>query len=138
MQTITPPQLTAIHTLFSKNGVKEKEDKQSVIKEFTNNRTASSREMTKEEAESLISHLLGEKKVDPKCDKLRKKILSVAHEMSWKKYNGKVDMDRINNWCKLYGMYHKNLDLHTYEELVNLVTQFDKVYKDFIKKVEPC
>jgi len=47
----------------------------------------------------------------------------------------KLDMRRVNNWCLKYGYLHKLLDEYTYEELPKLVTQFEEVYKDMLRKV---
>jgi hypothetical protein len=136
IKTTTPTQLKAIHALFNKSGVKEKEDKAQVISFYTGGRTSSSREMSVKEAEALISHL---KNTDPShqgADRMRKKIISMAHEMGWKKPNGtKIDMEHVNQWCIKHGYLHKPLDEYTYEQLPTLVSQFEKAYKDFIKKV---
>jgi hypothetical protein len=133
-KTITPKQLKGVHTLFSKAGIKEKKDKGDVIISFTGGRTNSSRLMSFNEAEALIGHL---KSMDPQttgADKMRKKIISLAHEMNWKLESGKIDMKHINDWCKKFGYLHKVLDEYSYDELPQLVTQFESVYKDFIKK----
>lgn len=136
MKTQTPEQLKSIHTLFSIAGIKEKEDKQSVISAYTNKRTSSSKEMSFEESAALIGHLKTFDVKDKKADKMRKKIISMAHEMNWRKEGTKqIDMSRINNWCKKFGSLHKTLDSHTYEELPALVTQFEKLYKDYINKL---
>lgn len=137
-QTITPPQLKTIHTLLGKQGVKDAADKKSVVRQFTDNRTESSKEMSKEEAERLITHLKSMDDTVEKADRMRKKILAMAHEMAWRKPDGKkIDMVRVNNWCKQYGYLHKLLDEYKYAELPMLISQFEEVYRDFIKNVEP-
>jgi hypothetical protein len=133
-KTITPKQLKAVHTLFSKAGVKEIDSKRDVIMSFTGGRTNSSKLMNFNEAEALIGHL---KSMDPQttgADKMRKKIISLAHEMNWKLEGGKIDIRHINEWCKKFGYLHKALDEYRYNELPELVTQFENVYKAFIRK----
>lgn len=133
-RTITGNQLRAVHTLFSKLRIKDKDYKKEVVMAFTGGRSASSKSLTLSEAEQLISHL---KSLDPeatRADKMRKKIISLAHEMNWKLEGGKIDMKHVNDWCKKFGYLHKALDLYTYDQLPQLVTQFENVYKDFIKK----
>lgn len=69
------------------------------------------------------------------ADRMRKKIIYYAHLMKWEVAGGKVNMDKINNWCKSRGMFKKALMLHTVTELTQLVSQFEKVYKSFLKEV---
>lgn len=135
MKTTTPAQITIIHTLLGKAGVK-KEDKPSVISEFTGKRTTSSREMTVKEAEVLISHLKNLDGKEPKAEKMRRKLISQAHEMGWKiEGSTQINMKRVHTWCKKYGYLHKRLDDYTYEELPKLLSQFDEVYKQFINNI---
>ena len=126
--------MKAIHTLLNKQGLKEEKD--SIVKSFTAGRTTHSSQMLFEEAASLIGHL---KKLDPHdiaSDKMRNKILSMAHEMNWRiKGTEKVDIDHVNAWCISHGYLKKKLDDYKYNELPKLVSQFDEVYKGFIKKV---
>jgi hypothetical protein len=137
MNTITPPQLMAIHVLLSKAGLSDKDDKKSAVRHFTSNRTESSREMYREEARALIEHLKRLDNTAVVSDKMRKKLLSLAHEMDWRKEGTKsIDMDRINNWCIKYGYLHKKLDAYKHNELPKLLTQFEGVYKDFISKLK--
>ena len=137
MQTITGPQLKTIHVLLHKAGMSDKDDKQNAILHFTANRTPSSKAMYKEEARALIEHLKAIDNTAVVDDKMRKKILSMAHEMDWRKAGTvKIDMDRVNNWCVKYGYLHKKLDAYTHKELPKLLTQFEGVYKDFINKLK--
>ena len=44
-------------------------------------------------------------------------------------------MDKVDNWCIRYGYLGMPLDLYEEHELPRLVTQFEKAYKDYLKKV---
>ncbi len=65
-------------------------------------------------------------------DRMRKKIISYAYQMQWVTQEGKADMPRLNNWCVKYGMFHKPLNDHNMPELVQLVTQVEKLYKSHL------
>ncbi|MAX23412.1 MAG: hypothetical protein CMJ19_02815 [Phycisphaeraceae bacterium] len=60
---------------------------------------------------------------DDPTEKMRLKIISMARTIGWEAAQ-RADMDRINNWCEKYGQYKKPLNDHTYNELTNLVSQF--------------
>jgi hypothetical protein len=135
-------QIKAIYTLLGKFGLRD--DKESIVRSFTANRTASTRAMKDNEAAALIGHLKSMDVVDTRSEKMRKKILSMAHEMGWsssakatedKQVKKKIDMEHVNNWCVSHGYLHKKLDDYTYAELPRLVSQFEAVYKDYLKKI---
>jgi hypothetical protein len=135
-------QVKAIYTLLGKFGLRD--EKESIVRSFTANRTDSTRAMKDKEAAALIGHLKSMDVVDTRSDKMRKKILSMAHEMGWsssakatedKQAKKKIDMEHVNNWCKSRSYLHKPLDDYTYNELPKLVSQFEEVYKDYLKKI---
>lgn len=140
-------QVKAIYTLLGKFNLRD--EKESIVRSFTANRTDSTRAMKDNEAAALIGHLKSMDVVDTRSEKMRKKILSMAHEMGWEKEVessklkvesskfGKraIDMEHVNNWCKSRGYLHKPLDDYTYNELPRLVSQFEQVYKDYLKKL---
>jgi hypothetical protein len=81
---------------------------------------------------------VGKKTDKERANPMRKKIIALAHQMGWSTYHpdsGKkiADMPRINAWCSKYGYLHKALNAYTIEELPKLVTQFDNLYKSFLK-----
>lgn len=140
-------QIKAIYALLGKHGLRE--EKESIVGSFTAGRTNSTKAMTKAEAAALIGHLKSLDPTDTRSDKMRNKILSMAHEMNWcltasplaspltlSKGEGekrKVDMAHVNNWCVKSGYLHKPLDEYTYNELPRLVSQFEEVYKSYLK-----
>lgn len=112
--------------------------KASLILGFTAGRSESSKDMTEEEALSLIAYLKDKAKetTDTDLQNLRRKIISIAHQMYWYLPNTrKIDMVRINNWCTSYGKFKKELNAHSYNELVQLVTQFKVVYASYIRNL---
>jgi len=125
-------QIKIIYTLLGKYDLRE--EKENIVSAFSGGRTSSVRELKMNEASALIAHLKSMDAIDKRCDKMRNKILSYAHEMDWT-IKGKVDMARINNWCLKFGHLHKRLDDYKYEELPTLVSQFEEVYKGYLKSV---
>jgi hypothetical protein len=89
------------------------------------------------EAAALIGHLKSLDNEEKGSTKMRNKIISMAYEMNWTKASKDgalgIDMDHVNNWCKSYGYLKKKLDNYTYKELPQLVSQFEGVYKSYLK-----
>ena len=117
----------------------DEDTKQELVLQFSNGRVRSSKDLFFEEMDQLILHLRYQgssikpkepKPIDP-CDKMRKKIISICHEMGWKLANGKIDMKRVNEFCEKRGHGKKRLDDYEYKELPLLITQFEKTLKDF-------
>lgn len=113
--------------------------------DYSKGRTESSKDLTNAEMLNIIHDLeKGFKELD-RCDFMRKKIISMAHEMGWSlipnpspKEKGahgkrKIDMARIDEWCLKYT--GKKLNSHNYTELVKVVSQFTIVYEKFIKQL---
>lgn len=97
-------------------------------------RTESTRELHDHELLAIVYELEHALKQDNRADKMRKKMISLAHQMNWQT-NGKADMERINAWCVLYGPYKKPLNAHDIKELGTLISVFDKVYRHYMNKI---
>lgn len=135
MTVVTKKQLIIINTLLSKKGLSA--EKAAIIQELTNGRTTSSRDLTCDEARLLISRLNAGSTQNTGADKMKNKILSMAHEMNWKLPGGKIDMAHVNSWTEKYGYLHKKLNAYSYNELPRLVTQFaNGPYKDYISSLK--
>ncbi len=118
-----------------------KDQKMELVNAFSNNRTQSSSELNDDECIKLINHLNGMKLhmntpqvrvnsyADDPADKLRKKCLSVVHDLGWETVSGKIDWERLNFWLEKFGYLHKKLNDYTYEELPRLITQLENVLK---------
>jgi len=114
----------------------DKETKEDMIFCYSNGRSSSTKDLFESEATQLIQFLVNESGL-PQYDsfKMKRKILSMAHEMNWEVSGGKVDLGRINNWCIRFSGKNKVLDAFSYAELPALVTQFEMVYRDYLKGI---
>jgi hypothetical protein len=154
----TIQQNRVLHTIL--NAMRVPEDvKRDLIFQFSNGRTQTSVEISSEECQALINHLnvlQGHPKAEanaslrgerPKAeanaslwgereisDRMRKKILSICHEMRMQKEGStKIDMARVNKLCCERGYLHKDLDKYTRAELPMLITQFERMLRDYLK-----
>lgn len=116
-------------------------DREEIIAAFTDGRTTSLKELTDAELNKLVNILNSQNNIYRSKNaghKMRRKIISMAHEMGWHNLiNGKwvADMRSINTWCLQKSYLKKELNKYTYNELPKLVSQFENVYKSFLKKV---
>ena len=124
----------------------DKEIISDLAHQFSNSRTTSSRELTVSEFQSMLNHLntlkggCVSKQVKPievpiqtADNKMRRKILSICHEMNWKE-NNQLDWKRINAFMLKSGYLHKTLNSYTEAELPTLVTQFETLLKSYYAK----
>lgn len=130
----TKPQLMKVKTLMSKNGlIKFSEE---LAYSFSDGRTTSVSDMFSHQAWELIQHLEEDNGNQPTpFVKMQRKILSMAHEQNWKNFDGKINMERVNNWCVKYGYLHKPFNSYTETELPALVTQFESMYAKHLKAI---
>jgi len=135
----------ALHLLVGELNISS-EMKEELVYQFTNGRETSSSKMLVNECQSLINHLnhikngtsATNRKVSnhsvsrmsredkDKCQKMRRKILSIFHEMGWKK-QGQLDWTRINEWLLTRGYLKKALNDYKLAELPKLVSQVEKL-----------
>ncbi len=129
----TPQQNARLHGLINELNI-DADTKATLVHSHTDGRTSSSREMMNWECQNLIKFL--EKQEKPKndsADKMRKKIISICYEMGWTFDTGRINMERINNFCIKFGYLHKPLNDYSINELPELVTQFKKVLNSSYK-----
>lgn len=135
---ITTAQLICINTIISKSNI-DKETKKVIVSGFTNGRSASSADLTQDEAAALIGHLKKPESAGPDKSKMIGKIFYYAHEMGWTKKNSKgkivADGKRVDDFILQRGHIKKKLNEYTYKELTTLVTQFANVHKSFLSKL---
>ncbi|MBB6131357.1 hypothetical protein [Mucilaginibacter lappiensis] len=98
-------------------------------------RTESTKDLFDNEMLAVIKELEDSFKVEDQCDQMRKKIISIAHQMFWELPNGKADIARIDQWCVEQGPFKKLFNKHTIKELPTLVSVFEKVYKHYMSKI---
>lgn len=137
-----------LHGLLNKTGLMA--DKASIVSGITKGRSESSKELSFDEARLMITWLkqqpiplrqaqggiLRQAQYDS-ANLMRRKIISMAHEIGWHNLvNGKwqIDMRSLNNWCLQHSYLKKELNKYTTDELPKLVSQFERVYKSFLKK----
>ena len=137
---VDPSQIKRLHLLLNHTNLMWQ--KQNLISSFTNGRTEHSKEMSGTEITELIRYLEEQNKDNDKVyrnkqmDRMRKKILSYVYEMKWAKPGDwTTALKQIDEFCTgKHGMYKKALQKHSYQELVNVVTQFGNLYMKFLSK----
>lgn len=125
---ITTNQKKYAYGLLRRLGLND--DKEEIIFNFTNGRTSHISSMTHEEFGKFIEAL------DPNVKDKKEmtgKVLSVAHELGWELANGKVNMDKIDQFCMKRTPAKKALDRQSKEELIVTVTIFKKLEKGLIE-----
>lgn len=111
-----------------------KDTKEELIHLHTDGRTTRISELNFDEATKVIKALTtGTVQYESPSSKMRRKILSMAHEMNWELESGEIDMKRVNNWCINYGYLGKPLDQYSERELPQLVSAFENMYLKHIK-----
>lgn len=129
----------ALLTQLSKIVRIDREDtKRTMIHDVTQGRTLHTEEVTDQELASMVSHLYNKVQDctnNNAADKMRKKILHYCHLMQWYSTPGKLDWNRIDAFCKKSGHKHKLMKDYNSSELPTLVSQFEEVYKCYLKKL---
>jgi hypothetical protein len=137
-KTITPAQLRCIGAITGKMNI-SKDDKAVMVKGFTNGRAESSKDLLYDEAVEMIKHLKANDPEEKKCQPMRNKILYYAYLIGWTKKSkqGKTvtDVQRVDQWMQRYSYLKKKLYSYHYNELPKLVTQFEYMYNDILKKM---
>ncbi len=133
-----PQQISQIHAILAKMGrANDKEYKRDLVLQYSNGRATSTKDLFYQEANMLIDQLniaTGKDRDEIKAENMRRKIIALAHKMHWKD-GSKADMQRINNWCINKGYLHKRLNDYNNAELPKLVSQFENVYKSYLKSI---
>lgn len=128
--------ISAIYAGLSTKGLEE--EKESLVSQFTDKRTTSTREMKKTEALDLIAFLNGDNKSKKdKRSKMIRYIYSMAHQMNMTVTTAKktkVDTDRLNALVKRLSPQKKGLQEHSYKELITLTSLVQKYYKEGLNK----
>lgn len=127
-------QLICINVLMRKLGLETQS--KTLVDSFTNKRSTSRADLYFDEAIDLIKWLKSQDPEEKKAEVMRRKMISLAHEMNWRVSGTfKVDMRRLDDWCVRYGYLHKKLNQYLYKELPKLVSQFEGVHQSFLKGI---
>lgn len=133
MEKISKAQNKRLHQLLSEVGYARY--KAQIVGSYTSGRTEHSSDMYNNEAASMIAYLEAEREKcraqkAEKCNTMRRKLIAMCYQLGWVNEQGKFDMIHLNNWCKQYGGFKKNLNEHDEKELPKLITQLQQVVKD--------
>lgn len=126
----------ALSTMCSTARLDREETKRDMIREISQGQFEHTADISNDQLDQLIAHVNSMVNFKPACaaDRMRKKIIHYCHMMRWYNANGKLDWDRINGFCVKSGHAHKNLNEYTEKELPTLVSQWEEVYKSFLRK----
>lgn len=128
MQKLSKPQLIKIHTLLNQTGLIDQ--KKDLVREYSNNRTDSSKELSIYEAKQLIQAL---SKYDP-LDPMRRKVFALAYEagLIWGDTieDKKMNTIKMNSFLLHSGTIKKELGRMTKDELIKTVSQFHSIVKN--------
>ena len=129
----TKSQNSRLYGLFSKLGISG-DLKESMVYDFTNNRTGKSSEMEYKECNSLIISLQNElnkknKQQEDILHRLRRRAFQLMYDT--KQITGKMNtpekIEIINAWIKKKQNLDKHLNYLTFDELNNLIKQLHTV-----------
>lgn len=124
---MTPKQLKYVNRLLEREGLYfAKEDYANV---YSNGRTLDLAFLTHKETQTLINSLVA----PDATSKMKRKILSMAHEMRWETAAGNVDFKKLNAWCVKYTPSHTDFNGIPAKYLPKVVSVFEKMYKEFLK-----
>lgn len=138
---ITTNQLRCCQALIKKLALHAQ--KENIILGFSNQRTTHLKELSSNECNALIAYLKKQDPQEQQAETMRRKIIAIARSMGWQKtmvstdgeLRVKADMQRIDAFCQKQGFLHKKLNQYLYHQLPKLVSQFEAVQKDYLKKV---
>jgi hypothetical protein len=95
---MTPKQIYVARRLLRAAGIDE-ENKRLIVLSHTDGRTESLKACNTKESAAVFKYLLDLNNiVQSPADKMRGKILSLAHDIHWVK-DKKADIDKVNAWC---------------------------------------
>ena len=125
-----------LHGLLTSTGLGLQ--KAALVSSYTHGRSESSKDLSNEEAKQMIAYLARVANDHGEASqKMRRSIISMAHEMHWHlPGTQKIDMERLNDWCCVYGFGKKVLNRYSYVELTKLVTQFKIIYNSYISNLK--
>lgn len=128
-----------LHALIGMLNI-DTETKQDLVYSYSGGREVSSAGLLYPECQALINCLQARSngatwsESTPE-NKMRRKILSMCHEMRWKdEITDNIDWKRLNGWLKDYGYLHKKFNKYTEQELPKLVYQFEQLLKSYYDK----
>lgn len=116
---------------------KRPDEKIEMVINVTEGRAQSSKDLTDKEFVILINKLqtelgAGEQPKWLQANKMRKKILSMCHELGLHQYGTtKIDMTSVDKLCREHTYLKKGLNAYSLSELPKLVSQFEVILKKY-------
>jgi hypothetical protein len=146
MTNINKAQIAAFHALLKQHGITDQ--KADIVQQLSNGRVTSTKDLYSEEIQPWIIAMNNNKAAgkaeDKPGDKMIRSIIAMAREMGIitrhqvVTVNGlewKSNYTRFNEWLLTKSTAKKaNLNLCSYEELNNLVTQYKAIYTSWLHK----
>lgn len=126
---MTPKQKTFVHRIIEREGLTFVSD--NLALEFSGNRTNVLAELNHKETQALINNFIK----PSSTQKMKRKILSMAHEIRWVTPEGKIDINKLNNWCKKYTPSHCDFNAISAKDLPIVVSIYEKMYKNVLKQL---
>lgn len=111
-------------------------ERSEIISDFTNGNKQSLQQLTPWEYNELLNWLnrtfpVGVYPPVSQLNVMRRKIISLFRKMGYQE-KGKADMERIYAWVLKYGLLKKPFNQYSFDELPQLVTQVESMYKKYL------
>lgn len=138
MTSITKDLIIQIQATISNLNIRDQ--KEDLVYAATKGRTTSVSEMYMHEAIDLKNHLkkFVNAKPSEKEDKMRRKVISLCHQMNMKLADGKIDMAQVDKLIAARGYLSKlgktSLNQYTSKELPKLITQIERIRDFYLTK----
>lgn len=133
LRKIEPGQNSALHALLAELAMMDY--KAELIQRFTNDRTASSRDLTFNEAGEILEHLRAER--NSRTKGMRGKVVHYLCLLGMVKGDGAPDYDRINGFIRGIGKNNpgkRSLINLRIDECRLVLNQVEVMYKNTVRK----
>ncbi len=146
MRKVTKGQISRIHGLLPKEALHDKQLKQSIIVQFTEDGTkVSTKDLDYVQAESLIYWLInGEHRKYvayarfEKNNKQHTKMLSIARQLGWvvphAKYRIVANLELLGEWVATKSKYKQPMKELSQKQMAGMISQFEKLLKNAYTK----
>lgn len=131
METISAAYIRSIRAALADKGLMEQ--KESLVYQYTNERTTHISEMSQGEALELLAKLNEGDKPEDQRAKMIRLCYSLGYQMQLVGEDGKIDKPRFDALIQRLSPQHKDIGSHSYEELKMLCTVFRKYYNEWLK-----
>ena len=109
------------------------EMKESLVAQYTKNRTTHITEMSTHEALALLAKLNESSSQADQRSKMIRLVYSLCYKLGLVDESGELDKKRMAGLVERLSPWHKGLQAHNFEELKTLCTVFRKYYREETK-----